>query len=82
MGPLAAGVISDLLTPMFGQESLRYALVLFSPGYLWVAYYYWKAGDTIEEDIRRVESEIGSMEDQSANSTLNVLNLNSIKSTR
>ena len=55
LGPVLAGVLSDLLAPTFGQESLRYALVLFSPGYLWVAYYYWKAAETIEGDIRRAD---------------------------
>jgi len=56
LGPIAAGVLSDLLAPKFGQESLRYASVLLSPGFLWAAYYYWKASNTIEADIRRVES--------------------------
>ena len=56
LGPLAVGVLSDLLAPMFGQESLRYALVLFCPGLLWVGVHYWKVADTIEADIRRVES--------------------------
>ena len=55
LGPIAAGVLSDLLAPIVGQESLRYTLVLLSPGYLWVAYFYWKASQTIEADIRQVE---------------------------
>jgi len=61
-------VVSDLLAPMFGQESLRYALVLFSPGFLWPAYYYWKAANSIEGDIRRVDSksEAGQMETKAA----------------
>jgi len=57
MGPILAGVISDVLTPMFGQESLRYALMLLSPGYLWAAYHYWKAGNTIEADIDAIQSQ-------------------------
>ena len=56
LGPLALGVISDLLNPLFGQNSLRYALVIFSPGIMWVGYFYWKAGNTIEEDIKARES--------------------------
>ena len=71
LGPVTVGVLSDLLAPMFGEESLRYALLLFSPGYLWVAYYYWKVANTIEADIRRVESGIDSTEDGTAKSTLN-----------
>lgn len=62
LGPLAVGALSDLLMPMFGEESLRYALVLLLPGFLWVAYHYWKAANTIEADIRRVESTAGSIE--------------------
>lgn len=57
LGPLALGVISDLLNPMLGHDSLRYALAMFSPGLLWVAYLFWKIADTIEEDIRLVEIE-------------------------
>lgn len=57
LGPLLAGVLSDLFAPLFGQESLRYALLLLSPGYLWAAYHYWKAGNTIEEDINAIESQ-------------------------
>ena len=66
LGPLTAGVLSDLLAPVFGKESLRYALMLFSPGYLWAAFHYWKASHTIEDDIRKVESVAGSMEMETA----------------
>ena len=69
LGPLAVGVISDLLHPMFGQDSLRYALVLFSPGVLWAAAHCWKASNTIEEDLKLVESEANSIQ-PTATSTL------------
>jgi len=55
LGPIGVGVLSDLLVPMFGQESLRYALVFFSPGFLWIAYHNWQAGDTIDADIGKIE---------------------------
>ena len=58
LGPLAVGLLSDLLTPTFGQESLRYALVAFSPGFIWVGFYYWKAAITIEADIQTVDSQV------------------------
>ena len=57
LGPLILGVVSDLLHPAFGYESLRYALVLFCPGTLWVAVHYWRAGNTIEKDIGTVQSQ-------------------------
>ena len=55
LGPLAVGVISDALPSNLGPESLRYALLLFSPGYAWGAFHCWKAASTIEEEIRAVE---------------------------
>lgn len=58
LGPLVTGILSDLFTSRFGEgDALRYTLLLFVPGKLWVAYYYWKAGNTIEEDIL-VDSEL------------------------
>ena len=76
LGPLAVGVVSDLFVPLFGQDSLRYALVSFSPGLLWVAYHYWKAAATIEDDIRRVESESESIEKETATLEANTSTLN------
>lgn len=62
LGPIAVGLLSDLFAQSFGQESLRYALAAFSPGFLWVGFYYWKAASTIETDIRSVESQAESAE--------------------
>ena len=61
LGPLALGAMSDWLNPVYGNDSLRYALAAFSPGMLWVAFYYWKAGRTIQEDISNAEQN-GSMQ--------------------
>ena len=76
LGPIAAGVLSDLLTPMFAQESLRYSLMVLSPGYLWVAYYYWKASNTIEADISKVELAAESIETQASTFETNTPDLN------
>ena len=41
LGPLCIGIVSDLLTPHFGNQSLRYALVLpllVYPVYVWAFY--------------------------------------------
>jgi MFS family permease len=54
-GPIVAGMLSDLLEPGLGQESLRYALLFLAPAYLWCAYHCWKTATTIEDDIRSVE---------------------------
>ena len=50
LGPLAAGVLSEALQPVAGQESLRYALLLLCPGYLWGAWHLWWASGTVEAD--------------------------------
>lgn len=52
LGPMAAGVLSDALRPWLGEESLRYALVMLCPGYLWAAWHLLRAGRTVEQDLR------------------------------
>lgn len=54
-GPLAGGVLSDLLHPLFGEESLRYALVALTPGYFWAVWHIWRASKTVLDDARRAE---------------------------
>lgn len=51
LGPMIGGALSDILHPMLGAESLRYALVALTPGYLWSAYHLWLATRTVERDI-------------------------------
>lgn len=63
LGPVVVGLVSDTFAPSFGSESLRYALlVVISPCYLWTAFHCWKAGNTIEDDIRVVEEKTESIE--------------------
>jgi MFS family permease len=51
LGPLTAGALSDALQPRFEQESLRYALLLLCPGYLWAAWHLWRASKTVAKDM-------------------------------
>ena len=53
LGPLAAGALSDTLRPWLGGESLRYALVLLCPGYIWAGWHLWRAGRTVDRDLAR-----------------------------
>ncbi|MGX4675858.1 spinster family MFS transporter [SAR92 clade bacterium H246] len=55
LGPIAVGVLSDRFNPSFGQESLRYAMLVFSPGLLWAAYHFWRVSFSIEQDIKMAE---------------------------
>jgi MFS family permease len=49
LGPLGVGALSDALSPMFGQDSLRYALLLLCPGSLWAAWHLWQASKDAQD---------------------------------
>lgn len=53
-GPLTVGFISDLLEPVFGIESLRWAL--FGTAFIgvWAAVHYYWAGKTYPDDLARL----------------------------
>jgi predicted MFS family arabinose efflux permease len=53
LGPQAVGVISDLLAPSYGVESLRYALLISGFVNLWAAFHFYRAGLTLREDLAR-----------------------------
>jgi MFS family permease len=55
LGPLIAGVLSDALRPWAGEESLRYALMALSPGYVWGAVHYWLATKTVARDLEAAQ---------------------------
>lgn len=56
LGPLVTGVLSDTLRPIFGEESLRYALLALCPGYLWGAWHLWRASKTVTRDMEAAEA--------------------------
>jgi MFS family permease len=51
LGPLAAGALSDAFRPIFGQDSLRYALLVLCPGFAWGAWHMWRASTTVTRDL-------------------------------
>lgn len=56
-GPAFTGFLSDALEPRFGQESLRYALMLTSLLLPWAGYHFWAAGRTLVGDIATAEQQ-------------------------
>ena len=54
VGPQVVGVLSDLLVPVFGNESLRYAMTAVSFVTLWSAYHFWQVGRTVKADLSTV----------------------------
>lgn len=54
MGPPFTGMISDLLGPVFGDDSMRYSLLIVSTALLPVATWcYFRAANSIEADLAR-----------------------------
>jgi MFS family permease len=51
LGPLATGALSDALHPLLGQESLRYALLMLTPGYLWCGWHVWLGSKTVAAGV-------------------------------
>jgi predicted MFS family arabinose efflux permease len=56
LGPLAAGVASDLLKPYAGAESLRWAMLGISGLSAWAALHVLAATRTYREDLARAEA--------------------------
>jgi len=54
LGPFCTGILSDLLEPRFGVESMRYSLLIVCLTVLpWAAWHYRQAGRTIVADLDR-----------------------------
>jgi len=54
LGPLLTGALSDVLKSRFGEESMRYSLLLVTSIVLpWAAWHYIRAGRTIDSDLSR-----------------------------
>jgi MFS family permease len=55
-GPYMVGVLSDVFQPDYGQDSLRYALVLVSLLNIWGSVHYFIAGRRLREDLAAREA--------------------------
>lgn len=51
LGPLTVGFLSDMLTPQFGNESLRYALIAPVIGSLVATLLFWRASLNLREEM-------------------------------
>ncbi len=54
-GPQLVGILSDVLQPSYGKESLRMALLALTFLNLWCAYHYFTAGRTLEADLKKFD---------------------------
>ena len=55
VGPWAVGAVSDLLTPEFGSDALRWSLFLFGGVNFWVAAHYYIGGKLLARDLARAD---------------------------
>lgn len=76
LGPFSVGLLSDAMASNYGEESLRKALSIFSPGLIWVSYYYWKASKTIEFDINETEKKSAISEELVSESDVGTIPVN------
>jgi predicted MFS family arabinose efflux permease len=51
VGPQVVGILSDLLAPSMGTNSLRYAMLIMSFVALWSGYHFWQVGNTVKGDL-------------------------------
>jgi MFS family permease len=58
VGPQVVGIISDLLAPFLGSDSLRYAMLIMSFVAVWAAYHFWQVGRTVREDLSALADRI------------------------
>lgn len=54
VGPLIVGILSDLLQPALGADALRYAMLSMSLVALWSGYHFWRAGQSVTDDLAQV----------------------------
>lgn len=51
LGPLFVGTLSDMLTPTYGSDNLRYALLIAGLVNVWAALHYYFAGKHLKADL-------------------------------
>nr|WP_321327752.1 MFS transporter [uncultured Parasphingorhabdus sp.] len=59
LGPQGVGILSDLLGPTFGADSLRYTLCIFLFVNLWAAFHFWMAGNHMGSPKEAMERAVG-----------------------
>ncbi len=53
LGPQVTGLLSDLLRPRLGDESLRWSLLICSLVNVWAAWHYYVAGKHLKADLEK-----------------------------
>jgi predicted MFS family arabinose efflux permease len=61
IGPQVVGILSDVLAPVFGSQSLRFAMLAVSFLSLCASYHFLRVAVTVREDLRAVEQRAPSI---------------------
>lgn len=54
LGPQTVGILSDVFSARYGNESLRYALLTLACVNVWTAAHYFLAGRTLQADLAKI----------------------------
>ena len=54
-GSAAIGALSDALAPAYGNDALRYTLLIVMVFNLWAVYHYWRAGSFVADGLKRAK---------------------------
>ena len=57
-GPWAIGALSDLLTPSYGADGLRYSLLIVGVLGFWIAWHFWQGGKHLPRDLARADERL------------------------
>lgn len=57
-GPWFVGLVSDLLSARYAEDSLRWSLMLVGSLGVWVAWHFYKAGTHLAKDLARVDEPV------------------------
>jgi MFS family permease len=58
LGPFLVGVLSDLLSGQFGEESLRWAILIATVAYFWAGAHFILASRTLRQDLAARDGEV------------------------
>ncbi|MFN3236817.1 MAG: spinster family MFS transporter [Pseudomonadales bacterium] len=58
LGPFLVGVLSDLLSQQFGDESLRWAILIATVAYFWAGTHFILAARTLRQDLAARDAEV------------------------
>ena len=56
LGPLGVGILSDLLAPLLGEESLRFSMLSMLPLTIFAGLALWRASDSVKKNLAHAES--------------------------